>query len=301
MPALVLQLLTHHRTATLPALLTSLNMQTDKNWTLYWLDNGSTAAERQTMKRMLAEARPTFTVVSMESDQNIGFAGGHQQLYGRHNSDYVMLVNDDAILEPEYVARLRAMLDARGNVAAVTGTILRYDFVPDGTDGVRSGIWDVVKSNVIDSLGFGKTRYHKVYDIGAGGQIPDPRPDPIRFRPDPIWGVSGCLPMYRRAAVGQQLFDPSYFLYKEDVDLAYRLNKAGFAAMLVPGALAYHKRSFRNVWLGRPKGAQRLSYRNHWRNLRRHLTWKDWLKDGWLIIPYEAAKAVYMLIRWIGQ
>ncbi len=284
MATLVLQLGTHHRTETLPALFASLSSQTDKDWTLYWCDDASTPEERAMMRQILEESHPSYTVVTADSDLNIGFSGVHERLYEMHDADYVMLVNDDAILEPGYVAGLRAHLDTHPDVASVSGKILRYNTDASGA---------IVKTEVIDSLGLARTRYHKVYDIGAGERAPE------MIGPVQVFGVSGCLPMYRRSAIGDQLFDPSYFMYKEDVDVAYRLQAAGFEAAIVPEAVAYHKRSFRKsvLHLGVSRKSQWLSYRNHWRNLRKHLTLKDWLLDGWAILPFEAAKAIFMLVR----
>ena len=289
---LALQLLTFNRLETLRALFDSLAAQTDRDWAFYNLDNSTDEAKATLIAALVEEQKGRLSIVFERSSSNIGFTGGHQHLYERHNADYVMCVNDDVILEPEYIERVCRGLDEQPKVAAVGGKILRWDFDPEG---VRSGIGNLVKkTDIVDSLGLAKTRYHKVYDIGAGKKIPDSRPDPIPAIP--VFGVSGCLPLYRRVAVGSQLFDPSYFMYKEDVDLAYRLAKTGWASIIVPSAVAYHRRTFsiqaRKAVV--PFFIQWLSYRNHWRNLGKHLAWRDWLVSGWLIIPYEVAKFGYL-------
>jgi len=283
MATLVLQLLTYQKTETLPFLLTSLKNQTDKDWQLYFSDDGSKPEIRAKQKEIFENANLNFPVVGFFDEENLGFAGRHQFLFEKHNADYVLLVNDDIILEPEYIAKLRNHLDKNPTTAAVSGIILRWRFDDKGQP---------IKKQIVDSLGFKKTRAHKVFDIGAGQTFVEGKV------PTEIFGVSGCLPMYRRAALGKQLFDPSYFLYKEDVDLAYRLNKTGWTATLVPEALAYHQRTFQPGLIDRPRVSykvQYLSYRNHWRNLLKHLTWRDWLKDGWAILPFEAAKFFFIL------
>jgi GT2 family glycosyltransferase len=282
MATLVLQLLTFKKSDVLLSLFLSLKEQTDKDWKLLVLDNGSSAEEREKQAAIIAKTVPNFSVEYFWLEKNIGFAGGHQFLYEKHQADYVMLVNDDTILEPNYIAELRKYLDDHEKTAAVSGTILRWDFLTDGS---------VQKSQIIDSLGLSKNRAHKVFDFGAG------RPLSGNIAVQKVFGVSGCLPMYRRAAVGDTLFDPTYFNYKEDIDLAYRLNKSGWQATIVPSAVAYHKRSFRNSGSRQdiPAELQFLSYRNHWRNLCRHLSLRNWLHDGWAILPFEAAKFFYFL------
>jgi GT2 family glycosyltransferase len=281
MATLALQLLTFHEKPEILALLfDSLRKQTDQDWTLYWLDNASTAEERAAFRAV------SFPYVMIESDENLGFAGGHEDLYRRHSADYVFCVNADAILEPHYIERLRKYLDAHSECASVAGAIFRWSF-----DAQRR----IQKTEIVDSLGLGKTRYHKVYDIGSGQSFSS-----TILPTSGLFGVSGCLPIYRRAAVGSSLFDSSYFLYKEDVDLAYRLHNVGWTSALVPGARAYHYRTFRaSFFHGDVSFAnQWRSYRNHWRNLRKHLTWKDWFRDGWAIFPFEFAKACFITFQY---
>lgn len=282
MATLVLQLLTFRKVETLSPLFASLKNQTDKDWKLLVLDNASSSEIREKQKLAIQKTEPDFPMEFFFSDKNLGFSGGHQFLYEKNNADYVMLVNDDTILEADYVARLRKFLDENEKVGVVTGAILRWDFVADGS---------IKKTKIIDSLGLEKNRAHKVFDIGAG-QVFIPSSSPVE-----VFGVSGCLPMYRRKAIGNELFDPVYISYKEDVDVAYCLKKTGWQAWLIPEALAFHKRSFQS-FASRKKisvDLQFLSYRNHWRNLQKHLSLRDWLCDGWAIVPFETAKFFYFL------
>ncbi len=65
-----------------------------------------------------------------------------------------------------------------------------------------------------------------------------------------MWGVDGPAPVYRRAALedarlprsdgGWEVLDEDFFLYKEDVDLAWRLRLLGWAAWYEPAAFAWH-------------------------------------------------------------
>lgn len=289
MSSLAVQLLTYDRTdlVALRALFVSLEAQMDKSWTLHWWDNGSSDENYAAFSRAIDDARPSFPVIRRRNTENIGFAGGHQALYAAHDADYVALLNDDAILEPAYLAELRKTLDARLGLGAATGAILRWDYGADG---------EIVKTDIVDSLGLARARTHKVYDIGANGKF-DPAAEP-EGGVIPVFGVSGCLPMYRRGAVGAVLFDPEYFVYKEDVDLAYRLNASGWSAATVFAARAYHHRTLRPSLLHRGIGRVQEfhSYRNHLVNLKKHLTREDWLRDGVFIVAFETAKAVFMLM-----
>ncbi len=276
---LALQVLAYNGSRYLPGLFASLAAQTDRDWTLFVHENSGEGEERAAAKRVVEEWKAKLPITYTESRENLGFAGGHQFLFASHGAELVLLVNQDCILEPGYVAALRAAF-ADPAVAAAEGKILRWDEDERGNP---------VKSDVVDTLGLSRTFWHAVRDVT------EPSPS--------VFGVSGCLPMYRRSAVAAtdpygRLFDPAYGSYKEDVDLAYRLARAGGKAVVVPAAVAYHHRAFR-------PGAHEtvspyrafLSYRNHLWNLLTNLSMSDWFFDGLFVLGYESAKAGYHLLR----
>ena len=62
-----------------------------------------------------------------------------------------------------------------------------------------------------------------------------------------VFGASGAAAFYRRrmldeVAMGGECFDESFFAYREDADLAWRLRNLGWKCLYVPGAVAYHRR-----------------------------------------------------------
>lgn len=290
---LALQLLTYNKPEVLGPLFDSLAAQTDRDWTLFVLDNSSDEIKAKEIAAFIDKEKTRLPIIFERAKSNTGFDGGHEYLYHQHEAAFVMCVNDDAVLNPDFISRLMQALEQNARLAAVGGKILRWDFDAQG---------NVVKSDVIDSLGLARTRYHKVYDISAG-QSDTPSLSHSIVSSYPVFGVSGCLPIYRRAAVGQQLFDPSYFMYKEDVEISYRFARAGWQVMTIPVAVAYHRRTFREEVRRSavPWRIQWYSYRNHLRNLRKHLTLKDWLRDGWLVLPYECAKTLYLLVMHRGK
>jgi GT2 family glycosyltransferase len=101
---------------------------------------------------------------------------------------------------------------------------------------------ELLPTGVVDTVGIRMTRSGRHFDVGAG------EPDTGRWdRPAEIFGVSGCVALYRVAAlsdvkVSTGFFDEDFFVYREDVDLAWRLRGRGWAARCVPAALAWHRR-----------------------------------------------------------
>lgn len=279
---LALQLLTYNDAEYLPHLLESLGQQTDAEWELWALDNSTKPEQRQRVKQHLKSFVPAERLHRFESETNKGFAGGHQWLFEQHGADLVLLLNVDAFLAPEYVASLRSAFHEDDRLGAASGLIYRWHWNGDVPQ----------KADAVDTSGLRKTAYEAVQDEHA-----------VLAGPRRVFGVSGCLPMYRRAAVehaseGGELFDPAYFLYKEDVDLAYRLHRGGWNATVFPEARAWHYRTFRSGVRSRMSElAQYHSYRNHLWNLATHLSMRDWLRRVWFIAPYELAKAFYHVVR----
>ena len=292
---IAVQLLTQNRSNILPFLLESLITQSEKNFELFHLDNNSTPEHKNKIKDLMANYATKINIHSFWSETNIGFAGGQEFLFNQQPAEFVLLLNDDAILEPDYLKTLHTFLANQPNAGAVEGLIYRWRWNAEQTA--------PIKTTLIDTAGLKRTRYERVYDFNQGQDITSTNID--TQKPFEVFGVSGCLPLYRRAAVTEanqpfKLFDPKYFIYKEDIDVSYRLFKRGFKSYTVPLAKAFHWRYFQKVrWWNRPVSynTEYFSYRNHWYNLLKHLTKQDWLKNGWLIIPFEIMKAGYLLMK----
>ncbi len=292
---LALQLCCYNGARYLPYLFASLNQQTFKNWHLTVLDNASDPDQALAIKEALS-ALPQDRVELFHTSPNIGFAGGHAFLYERRpqEAQYLGLLNDDAILEPTYLEELVRELDIHAECGAVEGVVYRWDY--DAREEADQG-----KTAVLDTYGLHRDRYGRIFDRGANREFA--RAD-LPERSFPVWGVSGCLPVYRVQAIrectlGNTLFDKQLRIYKEDVDLAWSMQHAGWTARTVPQAIAYHRRSYgaKITSLKRPTTeAGALSYRNHLWNTFVHSTWKDLLRHPGTV-PFEALKSLYWAVR----
>jgi len=176
------------------------------------------------------------------SETNLGFAGGNNAAYRHATGDYIALVNNDVILDRDWLATVVAALDADPKLAAVQ-TILRRD------------------ESTIDGAGI---------DISDGTfrQASHGVPTPDTRQPTPAWGVSATAALYRREALGETIFDENLFAYYEDVDLCARLHEAGWRTEVLPVIKATHRGSQSAPVLG--GDALRLRTRNRYLVARRH-------------------------------
>jgi GT2 family glycosyltransferase len=172
-------------------------------------------------------------IVHDNSVTNVGFAAGVNAAYAKSRGELVALVNNDAMLDRDWLETVvRAMEDPK--LAAVQ-TVIRRD------------------GSTIDGAGI---------DIrdGTFRQIVDPA--------QPAWGVSATAALYRRTAIGERFFDERFFAYYEDVDLCARLHEAGWSTRVLPVTKATHRGSASASILG--SDALRLRTRNRYWVARRH-------------------------------
>ena len=290
MSKLALQLTCYNGSRYLPFLFTSIQSQTYKDWTFFVLDNGSNLDEALNIKEAVQRAEIPIELKRVE--ETLDFVRGHNELFKQHTCPYIQLLNDDAMLEPDYLEKLIFYIENNLQVGAVSGRIYWWNFEQATTS--TQG-----KTDRIDTCGFKKYVYGKVADRFTGLSK---NALPILRLEEEVFGVSGCLPLYRRQAVietspDQTLFDPDFDSYKEDVELAYRFKKNGWKSMVLHEAIAYHNRSFfRHSHRQQKISTQLRSYRNHLWILFMHLSFIDWIKYGWAIIPFELVKIVYWFV-----
>lgn len=187
------------------------------------------------------------------SETNRGFAGGNNEVYRHATGAYVALINNDVVLDREWLASVASALDADPKLAAVQ-TILRHDETT--IDGAGIDISD----GTFRQIGSGAT---------IGALLPH------------SWGVSATAALYRREALGDTIFDAGLFAYYEDVELCARLHGAGWRTAVLPVIKATHRGSQSAPLLG--GDALRLRTRNRYRVAHRHrgvgrigaLLWED--------------------------
>ena len=291
-----------------PFLFDSLRKQTFKDWELFVLDNASQDTMRDAMKKELEN----FSVPNeyIESSKNTGFAGGHNMLFQKTKSEYFLCLNQDMVLEPDCLEKLVKFMDQHTDVAAVSPRLMKWEFSSR------------TFTDVIDTLGLKVFRSRRVIEKYTGKQWSDLKPKmhlsfrAERFRGDTaleVFGVSGALPVFRRSAINQitfadgTFFDESYHSYKEDVDVAFRLQSAGYKSYTLLDAVAYHDRSaagpqeLGDITALKNKKTQSSwvkyhSYKNHLMTLYKNEYGQNLTLDFPFIVWYELKKFGYFLL-----
>ncbi len=229
----LVSLVTHDEAHDAERLVPSLFAQTFRDVAVSVVDNASEDGTRATLAAFEKVAPVPLEV--FPSRENLGYTGGHNRSIAKaveRGIPWVLVLNTDVVLAPDFLETLLADAGrpSRERTATFTGKILRADGP------------SLTPTSVIDSAGIRMTPNGRHFDVGAGD------PDDGRFdRPAEIFGVSGCVALFRTEALADAristgFFDDDFFVYREDVDLAWRLRGRGWSARCVPSARAWHRR-----------------------------------------------------------
>lgn len=214
------------------------------------------------------QAMATSGQVEVEyAGKNIGFSAANNIGTKRSASDseYLVYLNPDAFLSPPLIEQAVAFMEEPGNedVACLTGILLGFVLAANGATGL------------IDSTGIFRTWYGRWYDRGQG----EPAETGRYAKVEEVPAICGALMFVRRAAIEQLLekdgfvFDESFFMYKEDIDLSLRLRKLGWRLVYHPGLIAYHCRGWSKSRASVPRALRLLSARNEVRLCKKHSFW----------------------------
>ncbi|MCH8049160.1 glycosyltransferase family 2 protein [Patescibacteria group bacterium] len=229
----------------LPDLFESIEAQTYEDFTVRVLDNGSADGTLEYLQQHYPH-----TVVA-RNVRNQGFAGGHNQLIEftlQHLRDdtedpFIIIMNSDMILTPTIVEELVKALEGDAKLASVQPKIYRAFGENVGDEFLE----ETMKSDIIDTTGLKVHKDWRMVDRGAG-ELDQGQYDEVRD----IFGSTGTMALFRISAlrsimIDGKVFDDDFFAYREDCDLAWRLQKVGWKTKFVPSATAYHYRGMFGV------------------------------------------------------
>ena len=202
--------------ADLPECLDSLRRQSQPNFEVILVDNGSTDGTAEYVRT----EHPWVRLHQL--DTNLGYAAGNNAGFARATGEYLVVLNPDTEVEPDFVAGLLEAIDKPG-MGLATSRICLFDD--------RSLINTCGNDIHISGLGFCRGLYEPKVEFEESGVVPS---------------ISGCAFMIRRAALDRiGGFDADYFVYAEDSDLSLRAALAGFGIAYAPRSIVYHKYALR--------------------------------------------------------
>jgi N-acetylglucosaminyl-diphospho-decaprenol L-rhamnosyltransferase len=212
-------------------------------------------------------------------DRNLGYGGAMNEAIRSLPADveWVLVSNPDVVLTAGAIDALVAAGNSDARIGAVGPAIMTDGEVYPSARAVpslRTGIGHALFANIW--LGNPWTRAYRR----------DSSRDPVRR--DAGW-LSGACVLVRKSAFDELGgFDDGYFMYFEDVDLGYRLGKAGYRNVYEPAAIVVHSGAHSTS----DHSAQMIIV--HHQSARRFLTRKY---SGWHLWPVRVALIVGLDLR----
>ncbi len=183
-------------------------------------DNGSTDDSVEFVRTFY----PTIRVI--QNDRNLGFAGGYNEVLKSVEADYFVLLNSDVEVPPNWIAPVIELLENNPDMAVAQPKICsNYQRDYFEYAGAAGGF--------IDSYGFPFCRGRMLHVLEKDrGQYDDPC--------DIFWASGAAFFIKRRHWELTGGFDADFFAHMEEVDLCWRLQRAGYRIGYCPQSVVYH-------------------------------------------------------------
>jgi GT2 family glycosyltransferase len=258
------------------------------------VDNASSDGTAGVLRRFEQRVRVFY------NRENIGFAAGQNQAIALTDADWILTLNPDVRLQPDFVSSLIAAGEADPSAGGLCGKLL-----------AMTEDCEIPAEAVFDSTGICFTPNLRHFDRGSR------EPDRGQYNErEYVFGATGAAALFRRemirdVSIDGEFFDIDFFAYREDADLAWRAQLLGWRCLYEPGAVAHHVRrvlpsnrrslpavvnmhSVKNRFLMRIKNITADLYRRHWAAI----TARDLLVIGaCLTHEYSSLRAFPLILR----
>lgn len=165
------------------------------------------------------------------NEENIGFAAAQNQAIGMSDSDWVLTLNPDVLLLPDFITALVHAGNLDPRIGTVCGKLL-----------TMSAGFDFPEKPVVDSTGIFFTPTLRHLDRGSL-EFDNGHYRQYEF----VFGATAAAALYRREMIEDisldgEFFDSDFFVYREDADVSWRSQLLGWKCLYAPYARGYHVR-----------------------------------------------------------
>lgn len=281
MPRVSVNIVTHNNAGIIDACLQAVMRQKYPDVLVTVIDNRSSDA---TVSRLETWQRRGVKVVSNATNEY--FARAHNWGIANTDSEFVLTLNPDVLMYPDYLSQAVAAFSLSDRIGSVNGKLLLIDRESMAPEVLLS---PPAAGARIDGAGLRMRRSRRPHLRGNRELACD-----HCLRQQYIFGIDAACGLYRRSmledvTIAGEVFDNDFVMYREDVDLAWRAQLFGWDSYYAPEAIAYHVRAF-HVGRGRaalPATLKRHSVKNGWLLTMKNDTPQSILRDLPWILPYQ--------------
>ncbi|MEX0568881.1 MAG: glycosyltransferase family 2 protein [Candidatus Njordarchaeota archaeon] len=188
------------------------------NFEVIFVDNGSTDGSVEFVKEKFGDD-PRLKII--QNKENLGFSGGNNVGIRQSRGKYIVLLNNDTVVESEWLTELVGVMEKRKDIGMAQPAILYMD-----TDRVQT------LGNLLDGM------LMLVKSIGQGYRFPKKK---IRKAIRVTYPLGACLIVRRSLLRKIGLFDEKFLIYHDDTYWGVLSWLAGLKAVSILSATIYHK------------------------------------------------------------
>ena len=169
----------------------------------------------------------------IENKENLGFSRANNQALCEARGDYVLLLNPDTFIGERTLRECIDFMDKNPQAGMCGVGMLKVDgsFAPESRRGVPTPFVAFCKMTGLGTLSPKSRLFGKYYMQYLN-----------KYSINPIEIVSGAFMFIRKSVLDQiGLLDETFFMYGEDIDLSYRVLKAGYQNYYLPTQILHYK------------------------------------------------------------
>ncbi len=190
------------------------------------VDNASQDNSKNIIKNICTNSNPQLSITSLFLHKNIGFASGNNVGIKKAKGEYVVLLNNDCEVDPNWLTEMIKTAENDKGIFAVNPKVylqhtnkIQSAGIRIRSDGYASDIGSISKNKRVE-YEEDRGQYNAESEIDA---------------------ACGVASLYRKSILKKiGLLDEEFFLYYEDVELSLRARKAGYQIIYSPKAIVHH-------------------------------------------------------------
>lgn len=168
----------------------------------------------------------------IENKKNVGFSKANNQAILLAQGEYIVLLNPDTLVQEDTFEKMIAFADKTPDVGAVGVRMISGDgkFLPESKRGLPTAWVSLSKMIGLHKV-FPKSKRYNYYFLGHLSEHETHEVDVLS---------GACMLVKKSVFEDVGLLDEDYFMYGEDIDLSYRISKAGYKNYYVPETTIIH-------------------------------------------------------------
>jgi hypothetical protein len=169
-------------------------------------------------------------IITVKSDANLGFSRANNLGYKYATGEYILLLNSDAyLIDSESIPLMISFLEVNHDVGIVGPNFVNVNGFKNYSYGNLLNLKRILNDaglNFMTKMDLINTSTYKICEVNVPTQVG-------------YLAAAGII-IKRECIVNYGLFDPNFFLYFEDMELAWRYKKKGMKSYVVPNATIVH-------------------------------------------------------------